>query len=158
MRCWRSELLPAQTCTASPPCGSSTALAPSAPKFQSWLERNPKEELRSSQPLRLSHWDRIRAGHSAVVTSQVGGECSSQEGRAEVLALTPHTTSRALLGQLPHPAPHIPRESLQGMLPFRGKLAFEKLKSKWERAKRTHVYDQKVGELTGLKTSPAELG
>lgn len=100
VRCWRTELLPAQTCTASPPCASSTALAPSTPKSQSRLERNPKEELSNSQPRRLSGWDRIRA----VLTSQVGGECSPQEGRAEVLGLTPHTTSRALLAPAPPPS------------------------------------------------------
>lgn len=79
-----------------------------------------------------------------MLTFQVGGECSLQEARAEVPALTPHTTSRVFLGPAPPPSSKhswlIPGRKAM----FQGEVC-KKLKSKWEWAKRIHVYPQKVG-------------
>lgn len=78
---------------------------------QPWLPQHPNPTvswtgIKRRSPEVPSHADYpaagIRAHPSAVVTFQVGGECSSSpEGRAEGLGLTPLSTSRAGLGPAP---------------------------------------------------------
>lgn len=100
---------------------------------QPWLPQHPNSNLgwkgikrRSSEVPNHADYPAagIRAGHSAVVTFQVGGEHSSQEARAEVLGLTPHTTSRAFLGQ-PPPASSTHSQVIPGRnATFQGEVCF----------------------------------